>query len=353
MSKQKMEMSTISDVAKLSGVSQMTVSRAINNKGYVKQVTREKIEKAIIELGYRPNMVAKSLATRRTNILAYIVSDISDPFYNKVSKGIAETCLKHDFSFIICDATNHQILESQMNMLIDRLIDGVIFHDLDIKQDEVDFLLKKGRKIVMLENETKLDRVFSIRGDDFRGAKLATSHLISRGHKKIACLKGPTTEEASIGTLSFQDSFKRRTWIDRTNGYKEALKEAGLDYEMYFDGCVEPTMGYGLAQNFVERWMGMPQDERPTAVYCESDILALGVLSKAIECGIAVPDGLAIAGHDGLDMTSMIYPQITTIRQQRYEMGQISATMLIDFIEHGQKEGSRTLDVDLLLGQTT
>lgn len=346
-------MSTIGDVAKIAGVSAMTVSRVINDSGYVKQDTREKIQKAIMQLDYRPNMVAKSLVTRRTNILAYIVSEISDPFYNKVSKGIAETCLKHNFSFIICDATNQQILNSQIRMIGDRQIDGVIFHDLDIKQEEVDNLLSLGRKIVMLENETDLERVFSIRGNDRKGAKLATSHLISKGHKRIACLKGPTYKNNSMKNLSFQDSFKRRTWIDRTMGYEDALDESGIAYKMFFDGCVESSMGFSLAQDFVRHWQTIPIEERPTAVYCESDILALGVLSKALQFGIEIPEELAIAGHDGLDMTSMIYPQITTIKQQRYIMGQLSAEMLIDFIEHGQKEGSKVLDVEFAQGQTT
>ncbi|MGX8677885.1 MAG: LacI family DNA-binding transcriptional regulator [Sphaerochaetaceae bacterium] len=346
-------MSTIGDVAKIAGVSAMTVSRVINDSGYVKQDTREKIEKAIMQLDYRPNMVAKSLVTRRTNIIAYIVSDISDPFYNKVSKGIAETCLKHNFSFIICDATNQRILDSQIRMIGDRQIDGVIFHDLDIKQAEVDNLLSLGRKIVMLENETNLKSVYSIRGNDKKGAKQATNHLISKGHKKIACLKGPTEQRSSMGNLSFQDSFKRRTWIERTDGYEEALSDSGLYFRMFFDGCVESAMGYSLAQDFVRRWKELPSESRPTAVYCESDILAFGVLSKALEFGIKVPNELAIAGHDGLDMALMIYPQITTVKQQRYTMGQLSADMLIDFIEHGQKEGSLLLDEELSQGQTT
>ncbi|MGP1419378.1 MAG: LacI family DNA-binding transcriptional regulator [Sphaerochaetaceae bacterium] len=343
----------IEDVAKLAGVSSMTVSRVINNSGYVKQQTRDIVEEAIKQLNYSPNMVAKSLVTKRTNILAYIVSDISDPFYNKVSKGIAESCINNRFSFIICDATNQNILDNQIAMLNERQIDGVIFHDLNISQSEANKLLNSGRKIIMLENEQDLSNVYSIWGNDKEGAKIATNYLISIGHRKIACLKGPTDKNYRNNELSFQDSFKRRTWINRTAGYEEALQEAGIDFRMFFDGCVESMMGFRLAQNFINEWLNLEASRRPSAIYCESDILAFGVLSKAIESGIRVPHELAIIGHDGLDMTTMTYPQISTIRQQRFQMGRLSADMLIDFIIHGQKEGSLVLNQELFIGQTT
>ena len=137
-------MATIEDVARLANVSEMTVSRVINNSGPVKDSTRERVMQVIEELHYRPNMMAKGLATHRSHIIAYVVADISDPFHAEVSKGIEEVCYNRGYITMVCD-THDKIRESDYaNMLIDRQIDGVIFHHLNIKKEQVDELEASG-----------------------------------------------------------------------------------------------------------------------------------------------------------------------------------------------------------------
>jgi len=346
-------MVTLDDVAQKANVSSMTVSRVINNPSCVKQETRERILSIIKQLNYRPNMVAKSLATKRTNIIAYVVADISDPFYNKVSKGIANTCFARNFTSIICDANSQISVDAHINMLIDRQIDGAIFHDLSINQKQADILIGAGIKLVMLENENDLSGVFAIWGADKTGAAEGIKYLIKKGHKKIGCVHG-FLDNASIALsdfpISFQDSFKRKTWIKRTEGYNHALNSAGITYRRYYLGCVEFETSFKMGRDVIKSWQA--DTDRPSAIYCESDILALGLLSAALENKIEVPESLAILGHDGLDVTQMVYPKITTIIQQRYEMGHLSADYLLNFVNNGQETGDMLLPVTIQKGQT-
>lgn len=344
-------MVTIGDVAERANVSKMTVSRVINGSGYVKEETRARVQQAIDELSYRPNMVAKGLATRHSGIIAYMVADISDPFYNLVNKGVENACFERDYTAIICDANSDRSVETYMNMILDRQIDGVIFHHHNISQRQVNRLLEAGISCVSIDNEKDLESICLIDSDNYGGGLMAVRHLVSRGHTKIGCIHGVLEDAQQQADAVYPDTYQRKIWHERTRGYEEGMSEAGIKYRKHYQGCGDTANGYLMAQQAVKQML--EEEDRPTALYCETDALALGALSEALECGVQVPDELAIVGHDGLDLPMMLYPRITTVVQPRYQMGQIAANLLIDMVS-GQPGVTRmTLNLSMFQGDTT
>lgn len=346
-------MVTIADVAQRAKVSKMTVSRVINDRGYVKEETRVRVQKAIDELHYRPNMVAKGLATRHSGIIAYMVADVSDPFYNLVSKGVENACFERDYTSIICDANSDGSLATYINMIIDRQIDGAIFHHHKITQQQVNKLLEAGISCVAIDNELDLDGICQIDSDNYGGGLMAIRHLVSQGHTKIGCIHGVMDDSQQQPDAVYPDTYQRKIWHERTRGYEDGMREAGIEYRRCYQGCGDTQNGYLMAQQAVKEMLKLDEDERPTALYCQTDALALGALSEALESGITMPGQLAIVGHDGLDMPMMLYPRITTIVQPRYQMGQISANLLIDAVLGRPGVSRMTLNLAMFQGDTT
>lgn len=344
-------MATIEDVARLAKVSTMTVSRVINNSGPVKDSTRERVTQAIAELNYRPNMMAKGLVTRRSHIIAYVVADISDPFHAEVSKGVEEVCYKRGYITMVCD-THNKIRESDYaNMFIDRQIDGVVFHHLNIEKEQIDELESSGVMCIMMDNESNLEKVCSVNTNNYMGARMAAKHLVDCGHSNIACMHGPLEPCDDKHDTSYLDTFQFRIWRERTQGFVDGVRAHGLEPTVFYKS--DSGMEYALqnARKVISNVCG--STTHATAIYCENDIMALSVLSEALERGVAVPDKLAIVGHDGIETSMLLFPRVTTIVQPRYEMGVKAANMLIDRIEGNTDIKNIILNSKLFKGSTT
>lgn len=343
-------MSTLSDVAARAGVSKMTVSRVNNNSGHVAAETRARVNEAIQFFNYQPNLSAKSLVTKRNNIIAYVTADIADPFYNVVVKGVENACTDRGFSSIICDAHSEPSVDSHINMLISRRIDGAIFHHLNISQAKLDRLNKAGVTCVLIDNEQDLGDAYFVESADYKGARLAMRYLLQAGHTRIACLHGVLRDKEMPAQPTYIDTYQRRLWQERTRGYDDAMREAGISYRRYFSGCGETQSSYAMAQRAVAAML--EGGDMPTAIYCESDAMARGALSEAMERDIAVPEKLAIVGHDGLDEAIRLYPRLTTVVQPRYDMGQITVNTLIDALHGKTPPRHITLEPSLFKGDT-
>lgn len=346
-------MATIADVAKHAGVSMMTVSRVINKNAHVSEKTRKKVMQAIEELSYRPNMVARGLATRRNQMIAYVVSNLVNPFFAEVSMGVENVCVEKGYTVIIYDVTDANRLEACVDMLIDRRIDGVIFHHLDITPEHVRMLSEGGVKCVTIDNERDLKDQTMIDSDDYDGGRMAARHLIERGHKRIGCIHG-CYDETSLqryNNLEYIELYQRRIWKNRTQGFLDEMRAAGLEPACMVEGRGISSVGLSAGPELFEKAMCGP--DAPTALYCENDIIALGMLSECLERRKSVPEDIAIVGHDGLDMGIMLYPRITTVRQPRYRMGALAAEKLIDVIERDARPEHIILASDLFQGDTT
>lgn len=326
-------MVTIADVAKQAGVSMMTVSRVINKSAHVSDKTRQRVMQAVEELSYRPNMVARSLATRRNQMIAYVVSNLANPFFADVSMGVENVCVERGYIVIIYDVTSEQRMDACLNMLIDRRLDGVIFHHLDIRPEHVEQLRQNGVHCVTIDNEQDIPEITQIDSDDYEGGRMAARHLIERGHREIGCIHGCFDSEAvqNYPDLEYIERFQRKIWRNRTQGFLDEMHSAGLEPTYMLEGRGTAHRGFRAGSELYREMHD--RGVAPKALYCENDVIALGVLSECLELGMRVPEEIAIVGHDGLDIGKQLYPRITSVHQPRYEMGSVAAEKLLDDIQ--------------------
>ena len=345
-------MVTIEDVAKHACVSRMTVSRVINNKGYVGAETRRRVEASIKELNYRPNILAKALVTKRTSIIAYVMIDISDPFHNLVKQGFESIAYHGRYTSMMCDVHSAMRQRDYFNMFREICIGGEVFHHLAVTKEQVDELREAGIQCVLLDNEYDIEGVSCINTDNYSGGRMAAEHLFERGHRRIGCIHGVLSAEDGGVHTRYKDTFQFRIWQQRTAGFVDALRERGVEPAGFFlcngDLDIAESLSHGIVDKILSE-----KDAPITAIYCEDDVMALTVYKRLQERGIKVPEQMAIIGHDGLDMVKAVHPQITTIEQPRYEMGRLAAEMLIEEIENKAEPRNVTLKPRLLVGETT
>ncbi|GHO87309.1 LacI family DNA-binding transcriptional regulator [Dictyobacter formicarum] len=300
---------TIADVAKKAGVSKTTVSHMLSGKRPVAPETQARIEQVIKELGFQPNALARSLRMQQTYMVALILPDITNAFYPTLARGLQDALVEHGYSVFICN-TDSDIQREQtfIKDALQRQVDGLVLSSLHrntkIVPDDRMAYVSIGQSIT----HPDIDRVSS---DDHAGAKLGVRYLIERGHTRIAMIAG------SRG-LYPNDS--------RQAGYCEALEEGGY--------TVDPTL---IAEGDFYRHGGaramrqlMALPERPTAIFCANDLMAIGALDVVHEMNIAVPGDVAIVGYDDIEAASLITPALTTVVNPAYETGQRAGKLLLE-----------------------
>jgi len=346
-------MVTMTDVANYAKVSKMTVSRVLSGNGYVKEETRQAVLEAVQALNYRPNLLAKSLATGRSRIIAYVLPDICDPFFGNVCKGTTDVCDELGYSAIVTNATNADSVDNFLNMIIDRKIDGAIFHHLCVTEDQLRLLQDNGIHVVLIDNENPLSNAVNINNDNYHGACMAAEHLIHCGYRRIACVRGNLPpDQLPPSDLSFVETFQARIWDDRTAGFLDTLRQHGLEPFGIYNGRGSASMdkAFLCGQQIMADILAQP--EYPDAIYCESDLIALGLLGELLESKVDCPGVIALCGHDGLDQCRFLYPRVTTVVQPQYEIGRLAASSLIRAIEGGTAE-DMVVPSTLFRGDTT
>ena len=346
-------MATMTDVAKEAKVSKMTVSRVLSGRGYVKEETKEAVLRAIEKLQYRPNLLAKSLVTGRTNVLAYALPDICDPFFGNVCRGVADVCRELGYTSIVYNTANPDSLKDFFNIVIDRQVDGVIMHHLCVTQSQIRRLRERGVAVALIDNETTLKDAINLTNDNYHGAFMAVEYLISRGYRRIACVRGDLPASEAPADLSYIESYQRRIWDDRTRGCMDALQRHGLSCAAVYHGRGSAAMdrAFACGQSIVKEILA--SGDLPDAVYCESDIIALGMLSELLEQKVDVPGKMALTGHDGLDTCRFLYPRVTTVVQPQYEIGQSAAKLLIAQLNGTPHSEDVQIHSNLFVGDTT
>jgi len=306
-------MSTIGDVAKRAGVSAMTVSRVINNSGYISPDTRMRVERAIAELGYVPNALARSLRFKKTKTIALILTDITNPFFTTVARGVEDTASKHGFSVIFCNTDESESEEAQyLNVLLQRQVDGILLVPARNSMDSVAALQDHGTPVVILDRRIAGDVVDSVRCDSEQGAYELVKHLIDLGHTRIAALTGPQ----SISTAT-----------DRVIGYKRALADAGLDHAArIYHAPYTIEGGYQMAkQALAESRSGAA----PTAFFAGNNFIAIGAFRALLEAKLKVPDDISLVAYDDLPSALVLDPFLTVAVQPAYEMGRRATELLL------------------------
>ncbi|MCK4258292.1 MAG: LacI family DNA-binding transcriptional regulator [Halanaerobiales bacterium] len=326
---------TIKDVAKKAGVSIATVSRVLNNQlGYAKD-TELKVLQAIKDLEYHPNALARGLVGKKTRTIGVLIPQISSLVASKILAGIEDTAHNLNQSVIICNTDNDgKRILNYLSVLQEKQIDGLIV----VSQMLIPKYVKKIKEMkvpVMLVATKDQQNCFPfIKVDDEIAAYHATQHLIQARHKKIGMISG-SKEDIIAG-------------IFRVRGYKQALKDNGLNFDDRYLVYGDFTFNSGKA------CMKQLLHQAPeiTAVFAASDEMAVGALSVANQQRIRVPDDLSVIGYDNTQLAEMAIPPLTTLSQPLYQMGAIGADYLISMSE-GKSVKSKIMDFEIILRNTT
>lgn len=306
---------SITDVAKAAGFSIATVSRVLNGTDYpLAEETRLKVLDVAKQLGYRPNLIARSLRKEQTHTIGIIVENILSPFIPSIIRGIHDRLKQYDYLSIILNSDSDLAVEADaIQRLGMRQIDGIIFVESHIRSSaEVTALIDKPHLFVhRLFNSLGVN---SIVPDDRYGARLAIQHLVALGHRRIAFINGPEGWDATANRLA---------------GYQDELVASGIEFDpaLVLQGDWQVQSGYRLAQRL------LAAAERPTAVFAANDLMALGVIYAAQEIGLSVPNDVALVGYDDRDFTGFVRPALTTIQMPCEKLGQIAADSLLRLIK--------------------
>lgn len=303
-------MPTIYDVAKHAGVAPATVSRVINDSGYVAGETRERVERAIAALGYAPNRLAQGLRSKQTQTLGLILTDITNPFWTTVARGVEDAASKAGFSVVLCNTDESQAKQDQYaRLLLQKQVDGFVLVPACNDAETVTRIRERGVPLVVLDRRVPIP-VDTVRGDSEGGAHSLVRHLLAQGHRRIAVLGG--AREVSTAT-------------DRVAGYRRAMGEAGL--------TVDPALilyrDFTLAAGDEMASLVLALDPAPTALFAVNNFIAIGALRALRDAGVRVPEDVAMVAFDDLPQAMVVEPFLTVAAQPAYQMGHQATELLL------------------------
>jgi LacI family transcriptional regulator len=330
-------MSTIRDVARRAGVSTMTVSRVINRSGYTSQETRARVERAVVDLGYVPNALARHLRSKRTRTVALVLSDLTNPFFTTIARGVEDVAASHDFAVMFCNTDESESEEIEyLRMLIQRRIDGVLLVPASSSGTSLRLLRSHGVPVVIVDRRVPSPLVDEVRSDSEAGAYQLIRHLIDLGHRRIAMLSG----SRGISTSA-----------DRVRGYQRALNDAGIAFD---DGLVLYE-GFGVDGGLRMGRQLLDLSPQPTALFAANNFIAFGAIRALREVGTRVPDDMSLVAFDDLPDDWLVDPFITVVNQRAYEMGRRAAELMLERLAGGGRPKRRSiiLPVDFIVRRST
>jgi len=306
---------TINDVAKLAGVSTTTVSHFINGTRYVSDDLRERVENAIAELGYHPNSMARGLRRGESKTIGLIVPDNSNPFFAEILRIVENLGYANGYSVILCNSDGDVEKEiAYTNLLVEKQVDGIIFISTNNSCEHLQQLSDSGIPIVIVDRDIPLKDTDVLLIDNLYGGYLATHYLVTLGHRRIACITGPSVLTPSAG---------------RVGGYHQALAEVGVESRP--EWVVAGDFRFQGGETAMEQLLTLP--ERPTAVFVCNDLMALGAMRAIRRANLAIPEDISLVGFDDILLTSVVSPSLTTIAQPLKQMGEMALELLLNRIQ--------------------
>jgi LacI family transcriptional regulator len=302
---------TIYDVAREAGVSMATVSRVVNNNPNVKPQTRKKVFEAIERLGYRPNAVARGLASKKTTTVGVVIPDISNAIFAEVARGIEDIANMYRYNIILCNADKKKDKEiSVINTLLEKQVDGLLFMGGTVTKEHLEAFRSSSVPIVLCATTDDNNSIPAVDIDHEKAAYDAVNLLIQQGHRNIGMISG-TLQDPANGYARFQ-------------GYKKALGEANMPIldEHIRVGNYRYESGIEAMKYFINL------ADKPTAIFAATDEMAIGAIHAIQDANLKVPDDISVISVDNSRMASMVRPLLTTVAQPMYDIGAVSMRLL-------------------------
>lgn len=303
---------TLHDVAAKAGVSAITVSRALNNTGYVSSHTRQRILDAASELNYVPNALASSLRSQRTQLLALLLTDVTNPFWTTVARGVEDTAIDAGYAVILCNTDEDPTKEARyLDLLLRRRIDGLLIAPTVASTELLHNLKRRNVPFVLIDRQVSGLVADIVRGDSYTGAYQLTAHLLETGYRQIAMIGGPTTVS---------------TGEDRVRGYLAALQAAGIgpDSGLIRRGPYRQSWGCAAMEDL------LASGRRPAAIFAANNVIALGVLEALRAHDLRVPEDVAVVSFDDFPPSVGAQPFLTAAVQPAAEMGRQAIRLLLE-----------------------
>lgn len=310
-------MTTIKDVARLAGVSTTTVSHVLNKTRFVAENTTKKVWAAVDSLNYAPSAVARSLKCNSTRTIGMLVTKSNNPYLAEVVHGVEAYCYNQGYTLILCNTEGNVTKQRDyLRMLAEKRVDGLLVMCTDLNQELISILEKKqDLPMVVMQWENQHERMDCIQDNAELGGYLATKHLIEHGHTNIACISG---------------QLDRSTCQSRLAGYKQALTEANIAFDP--QKIIEADFECDSAVVAAKKILALK--ERPTAVFCFNDIMALAAISTFRQAGLDIPNDISVVGYDNIDLAAFFSPPLTTVHQPKNRLGKNAIKMLLNRIEN-------------------
>ncbi len=308
---------TIKDVAAAAGVSRQTVSRAINHQNEISAATKARVWQAIEDLGYQPNRLAQGMVTRRTQTLALLVSDIANPFFPEVARGVQDMARTQGYNVFLCNADGTAVEELEtMRLLSAQGVDGIITFASNIEDEALLRFADDYQPLVVINHFIEHPHINLLMVANETGAQLAVDHFVAQGHRHIAMI----TNEKS-----------RLSQTRRVTGFQRSLAAHNLTNDMIT--ARQPTIdgGYEAAVELFE------QQPQVTAVLAYNDLMAIGALRACRTLGKCVPEEVAVIGFDDIQLASVVTPSLSSVHVDKYLIGQMATARLFEMLQQPEK----------------
>lgn len=305
----------VKDVARAAGVSVGTVSNVLNRPEIVRDETRFRVQAEMERLGFVRNESARQLRRGRSTTLAYVFLDATNPFFTDVARGAEAAAEEAGLALFLCNSNGDPAREDRyLDLLHQQRVLGILITALDYGNPQLRTLPQRGTPVVLVDHPADVASAWcSVAVDDRLGGEVAVGHLLELGHERIAFAGGPLT----LPQIA-----------DRLEGSRRAMAAAGRpEGDLVVLETHEPTVPAGRLA--AQRLIGLPRPQRPTALFCANDVMALGALQQLLLAGVTVPSEVAVVGYDDIDFASAAAVPLTSVRQPRDRLGRTATELLI------------------------
>lgn len=303
-------MATIYDVARRAAVSPATVSRVLNQRESVNSEMARRVHDAVDALGYQPNSVARSLRGRSAPVWAVVISDVENPHFTSLVRGIQDVARANGKSVVLCNSDEDIAKEAEyLNVALAEQVSGVIISPASDRATDIGALLDRAIPVVTIDRRLRNFRVSSVVVDNRNGARAATRHLLDAGYERVACIAGPLTTSTARARLA---------------GYRDALREAGrVNESLVRVSDYQQGGGYKSAIDLLSG------STRPDALFVTNGLMTVGALEALSDSGLRVAQDVGVVGFDDNRWTRLMRPTLSTVAQPTYDIGRRAAELLV------------------------